>query len=440
MLKLNKIFYLLILLFISLIFLIKIYENFSSFSNYVNFNELLINYEGGFIRRGLIGQLALIFFKNFDIKLEIFFNIFFSISNGIFILLYLTTINKFRKNIYLYTTLILSPATLMFIFYDSLNFFNSQVFLVISILLHSFIALKFFNNFKIYKNCLFFIIIPLLCLNIIVYDVQILFIFSHIIISIILLKNNNQKSTSSLLIYLLILIPTFFILTNSGSSTNQEAIQIMKNSIENNFGALIDEHPESFNMSMDHGGNLNLKIGGMIKIFGIYFNYNEKLNLFLGFLLSIFFFYIIFAYFIDKKIYSFKIDYKTIFILTIPSFSIFLFVTDFGRSVFMVLIHLIAIFSLLRINYDQQEKFLKKISFVKKNIIILFIFIYANFWTLTHSLGWLSVINPSPALVGIKHSSLMNEMKKITFYSYVVVDEYFLELPKADFMIPYLKK
>ena len=193
-------------------------------------------------------------------------------------------------------------------------------------------------------------------------------------------------------------------------------------------------------MSMDHGGNLNLKIGGMIKIFGIYFNYNEKLNLFLGFLLSIFFFYIIFAYFIDKKIYSFKINYKTVFILTIPSFSIFLFVTDFGRSVFMVLIHLIAIFSLLRINHDQQEIFLKKIKFVKKNIIILFIFIYANFWTLTHSLGWLSVINPSPALDGIKHSSLMNEMKKITYYSYVVVDEYFFELPKADFMIPYLKK
>ena len=77
MLKLNKIFYLLILFFISLIFLIKIYENFSSFSNYVNFNELLINYEGGFIRRGLIGQIALIFFKNFDVKLEIFFNILF---------------------------------------------------------------------------------------------------------------------------------------------------------------------------------------------------------------------------------------------------------------------------------------------------------------------------------------------------------------------------
>ena len=213
----------------------------------------------------------------------------------------------------------------------------------------------------------------MLCLNIIVYDVQILFIFSHIIISVILLKNNNQKSTSSLLIYLMILIPTFFILTNSGSSTNQEAIKIMKNSIENNFGDLIDEHPESFNMSMDHGGNLNLKIGGMIKIFGIYFNYNEKLNLFLGFLLSIFFFYIIFAYFIDKKIYSFKINYKTVFILTIPSFSIFLFVTDFGRSVFMVLIHLIAIFSLLRINHDQQEIFLK-ISFVKK---ILSSFLYS---------------------------------------------------------------
>jgi len=440
MYNINRVFYFIILIFIALIFLIKIYENFINFSNYVNFNELLVNYEGGFVRRGLIGQSALFFFKSFNIKLELFFNMLFSLANGIFIFLYLININKFRNNIYLYSVLIISPATIMFIFYDSLNFFNSQVFINISILLHTFFAIKFSKSFKSYKNCLIFIIIPLICLNIIIYDVQILFIFSHVLISFILLSNNKQKNIKVLIYYLIILIPIFFILNNTGSIANQESIQIMKNSIQNNFKDLIIAHPEAFSMAMDHGGNLNLKIGGMIKIFGIYFNYTEKLNLFLGIALSLFFFYIIFAFFIINKIYSLKINYKLVFFLSIPSFSIFLFVTDFGRSTFMILIHLISFFSLLEPNHEKEKNFLKQITFIKKNILILFIFIYANFWTLTHSLGWLGVFNPIPSLPGINHSSLMNELKKITYYGYVIVDKNLVELPKADFMVPYLKK
>ena len=47
---------------ISLILLIKIKDVFVSFDDYMYLNELFINYEGGFLRRGLLGQIALYIF------------------------------------------------------------------------------------------------------------------------------------------------------------------------------------------------------------------------------------------------------------------------------------------------------------------------------------------------------------------------------------------
>jgi hypothetical protein len=43
------------LFIISLILLIKIKDVFVSFDDYIYLNELFINYEGGFLRRGLLG-------------------------------------------------------------------------------------------------------------------------------------------------------------------------------------------------------------------------------------------------------------------------------------------------------------------------------------------------------------------------------------------------
>ncbi len=49
---------------ISLILLIKIKDVLVSFDDYIHLNELFINYEGGFLRRGLLGQIAIYLFKN----------------------------------------------------------------------------------------------------------------------------------------------------------------------------------------------------------------------------------------------------------------------------------------------------------------------------------------------------------------------------------------
>lgn len=53
-------------------FILSFDENFYS-SNYA-FNELFINYEYGFVRRGLIGQIIIYLNDNFFIKPRIFLN------------------------------------------------------------------------------------------------------------------------------------------------------------------------------------------------------------------------------------------------------------------------------------------------------------------------------------------------------------------------------
>ena len=62
------------LFYISIIIIFYIYLQFylKSFEvNYLNnyaYSELFLNYEGGFVRRGLIGQIFLILNNNFAIK------------------------------------------------------------------------------------------------------------------------------------------------------------------------------------------------------------------------------------------------------------------------------------------------------------------------------------------------------------------------------------
>ena len=153
------------LLVIFLILINKIIVIFVSFDNYVNFNELFINYEGGFLRRGLLGQVAINFFKNFSISPVIFFSVVFSGANIIFFILFIKYIKKFRNNIFLYLVLLFSPATLMFSIFDSVNFFNNQIFVLIVILLHCLLALKYFNEVKKYKKYFLLFILPFLFLN-----------------------------------------------------------------------------------------------------------------------------------------------------------------------------------------------------------------------------------------------------------------------------------
>jgi len=335
-----------IFFFLLSILIIKIKDVFYSFDNYINFNDLFINYEGGFIKRGLLGQIALFFYKKFLITPIIFFSVIFSLLNLIYFSLYILCIDKFKNNYYLYFMLLLSPATLMFNIFDSVIFFHSQIFLSIAILAHTLVAIKYFDQFFIYKKFLIFLILPIIFINIFIYEPQILTLGSHALITYIVASRNLKSFYKIFYFYSFLILPIYFV-GYINAQTDLSVINLMKESVKENFYFIISSHPDSFKMidTNDWGGNLNLKLGALIKIFGIYFTFVNKIYFFAAVVLSLFLFYLIFCYFIKKKIYFINIGSKTAIIFLIPLFSIFIFITDFGRSINIVLLHLLCFFS-----------------------------------------------------------------------------------------------
>ena len=81
--------------------------------------DWIINYEGGFIRRGFLGELILYITKIFSFDLIIFSFIFVTFLYLIFIILLIKLINKSRINLIL-AIIIFSPSTILFNFFDPL--------------------------------------------------------------------------------------------------------------------------------------------------------------------------------------------------------------------------------------------------------------------------------------------------------------------------------
>ena len=61
------------------------------------FKELFVNYEGGFVRRGLIGQIFLYFYNIFEFKPEVFFPILMIFFHSIYLFLFLIILKKYQN-------------------------------------------------------------------------------------------------------------------------------------------------------------------------------------------------------------------------------------------------------------------------------------------------------------------------------------------------------
>ena len=102
--------------------------------------DWLINYSGGFVRRGLFGEV-LLYLSNFTkistLDLTIFFPIFFYVA--FLYLLFNLLKNKERNFIFLF--LLFSPATLLFSFYDPMAVGRKEV-IILLFFLYTLITLK----------------------------------------------------------------------------------------------------------------------------------------------------------------------------------------------------------------------------------------------------------------------------------------------------------
>ena len=266
------------------------------------YNELFINYSEGLIRRGILGSIFLFFSENFSIRPQIFFTsliAFFHIINAI---LFLLLIKKFKNFKFIILLLIFSPALLFFPIYEINVFLAKDVFTNFAILLHAYFAnlkIKKSIDYIFYSKMLNFVIIPIIFFNILNHENQFFFISVHFLITLFVFQITNydefKKKINYFFSYIILLIPIFFVIYYS---------QLSYSSLENLNLNLMDNFGTSVNSEIT--GNINLKIGGLLKQHFSNNTIENFLNFFICLFLSVFLIFLIFEFFLEKKNIKYK--------------------------------------------------------------------------------------------------------------------------------------
>ena len=227
--KFNNIFF----LFVSFILLIGIFYLYQKhlIANDSTISEWLINYQGGFTRRGLIGEICFKIADLFNLKLRFVIFLFQSVLSVFYLVLIYQFIKDLPKNI-LTVIAIFSPLFLLYPVAEIEVLARKEIFIYIGFLI--FLNL---SNVKINNNYSFiyiFIVFPILCL---IWEPVIF--FTPFIIYVFLIRN-NQDSLTKVSIKILIALSTsiavcIYIVLNL---LTPEEHTIMSNSLMDRFGEL----------------------------------------------------------------------------------------------------------------------------------------------------------------------------------------------------------
>tara|TARA_B100002051_G_C16696721_1_gene618593 strand:+ start:301 stop:1563 length:1263 start_codon:yes stop_codon:yes gene_type:complete len=361
----------LFLIFVLISFSIFNYEK--NFTNYV-FTENLINYEGGFIRRGFLGAIALFFYQSFEIEPKLFFvSIYFFLYFSL-ILIFFYFINFLKKeNFYLSILIVLSPATLFFILFDNNALFRKEIFFIIIFFIHVLFAKKVLEKKLIYENYLkfnLFFVIPFLFLNILIHEFQFFLLFFHYLINLIVLRFLNKKNNIFKNSYIFLTI-IFIITILSGSETS-----VLE--IENSLITFIPEIKNDYGPTDMLNGNINLVIGSFLKMI-ISSKFVEFLQVFLMLLFSVILFLYIFNKLLEKNNFksTYFESYNCIFIIYIFVILLLFILTafDFGRLFHIITMHIIGFYIILPYkSYKFSSKSLSENLILNISIFSYFLF------------------------------------------------------------------
>jgi hypothetical protein len=362
--------------------------------------ELLINYEGGFVRRGLLGQLNLFFENKFN-----FLNLSFAIAVISFsylfniIITYLRLPNN-KNRLILFFIIFLSPATFMFYVNDTGAIFRKDVFIILSFVIHSiYVQLNYkkLNFFQDYKKKLYPLML-VLCLITLIHEVQFFMLTFHILLSFSILK----KIKSTILFYIFPVLTFVIVWVFNGNYLVAESIRESLNHYPQN---LIYQN---YNPIHWLEGNLNLVIGGFFKFFFRY-DYRQVIELLIAVFLTIVLFWnILFLYFkqfiLENRNMSIinleflkNHSYKFLFI----SFCLFFFMGfDAGRALHLLTMHIISFYLIfipkkkVFVFFNNDNKF--------KNFIIILLLCYFFLWYLPHGYVGITTIFESGLLHNFK--------------------------------------
>ena len=364
-------------IYLSLLFLFGIFWLYikHSVGNDSTISEWLINYQGGFTKRGLIGEICFQIAIHFGLSLRFVIFLFQSFIYSIFLIL----IYRFFRNIPTNLIIILSIFTPIFLLYPIAEIevlARKETFVFIGLIL--FLNISNFNYSSNLPLYYVFFVLPIICL---IYE-PVVFFFPFIA-SVLVIRLRHNQTTALLskitICFIPALIVSMIIATNPITPENHS---IMANSLKENFG---EDCYMSCGMLLSRSSIISQFIGiyeaatfdGLIRYpliiligFGPIFllSFNSKLK----------------TEFLFFK--HFKNLLHPILLLLTPAFFLFTMMGDWGRIVnisytFTVLFYFYLLQNnLLEINL---EKMAKKISFIqnKKSLLVICFVLYAFGWT-----------------------------------------------------------
>ncbi len=369
LLKLKNILYLIIFI-VTLSQFIKFYSFYEEYSAW-QYADWLINYQGGFVRRGLIGEILFKIYSFTSIRLDylvlILLYLLFSIS-------FLTLIKsvKYIKNSFIDLMIFLSPGFFIY------PFMNSEVIGRKDVLLVSIIGLFTFYYEKINRNFQFFVFIILIFLlslshtGFIFYTQYLIFFYFLFNYS----KNRQVKKYQLMIIFFSIFI--LLILTFIFKGTNSEVLEIC-NSIKNFISENCGKSDQISWLAKDTSDYLSSKFSNGLGYF---------LNNFFVYFISLIWVY----FFLCLKIYnssfisSFKrfnhinplLIFTILFLITSP---VFILGIDWGRYIYLSYScsFFIYIFCLRKRLFIFKKKI---VNFTfNRGLSIIIVIIYCFIWT-----------------------------------------------------------
>jgi hypothetical protein len=382
------------------------------------FDELFINYQAGFIRRGFFGEIAWQLHSIFSIEQINFFSNFYLFIYLLQFTLFFFLLRKYIVSKFIFILIFFSPSLLLFHIYSPDLYFLKDSLIKCVFLLHTFIFYFLFivkREKKKYFNYLKFLIIPILFFVILSHEYQVFSLSLHFLISLgaVEQKKNIYKVIK---IYLPLIIPIILVGFFMGDQKHFEELS-----------KILKVYDVELNPYL--GGGLYKYIGGFYKWHFYYFSYRDFVNLFLSFILSILVIYGLFEYLIEKKIVSFQSKYQIRYIIYfLPLFIPFLLTSDHGRNLSFVSFYLIVFYSILKLNTSKllvESKRINKVL-IFKFLLFLFLIFYIFMWKLDQLAGF----SLQGKTTYIFQSSLFAEFIKLIKFLYYFIDLNIVSLPE----------
>jgi len=364
-------------IYLSLLFLFGIFWLYikHSVGNDSTISEWLINYQGGFTKRGLIGEICFQIAIYFDLSLRFVIFLFQSLIYSFFLIL----IYRFFRNIPTNLIIILSIFTPIFLLYPIAEIevlARKETFVFIGLIL--FLNISNFNYSSNLPLYYVFFILPIICL---IWE-PVVFFFPFIA-SVLVIRLRHNQTTTLLSKITICFVPALVVaMIIAANPITPENHSIMENSLKENFG---EDCYMSCGMLLSRSSIISQFVQNYESVlFESIIRYPLIILIGFGpiFLLS-------FNSKLKTEVLFFKYFKNLlhpILLLLTPVLFLFAMGGDWGRWVnisytFTVLFYFYLLQNnLVKINL---EKITKKISFIKnkKSLLVICFILYAFGWT-----------------------------------------------------------